>query len=82
MMFVDQMREQVGPAWDEALAADRPFVLDMVTDPNVPPLPPHITFAQARGLAGALAAGEPDAGGVVANTARALLGSLLPTRKD
>ncbi|TCR65700.1 thiamine pyrophosphate-requiring protein [Bosea sp. BK604] len=74
--------EQVGPAWDEALAADRPFVLDMVTDPNVPPLPPHITFAQARGLVGALAGGEPEAAGVVRNTARSLLGSLLPTRRD
>lgn len=73
--------EQVGPAWDEALAADRPFVLDMVTDPNVPPLPPHITFAQARGLAGALARGEPETASVVKNTARSLLGSLLPSKK-
>lgn len=74
--------EQIGAAWDEALAADRPFVLDMVTDPNVPPLPPHITFAQARGLAGALAGGDPETGGVIKNTARAFLGTLLPTRKD
>ncbi|HEV7321793.1 MAG TPA: thiamine pyrophosphate-requiring protein [Ensifer sp.] len=74
--------EQVGPAWDEALAADRPFVLDMVTDPNVPPLPPHITFAQARGLAGALAAGDPEAGNIVASTARTLLGTLLPSNKS
>jgi pyruvate dehydrogenase (quinone) len=74
--------EQVGPAWDEALAADRPFVLDMVTDPNVPPLPPHITFAQARGLAGALVSGEPEAGNVVISTARSLLGSILPGRKE
>lgn len=71
--------EQVGPAWDEALSADRPFVLDMVTDPNVPPLPPHITFAQARGFAGALAAGDPEAGNIVASTARTLLGKLLPS---
>jgi len=74
--------EQIGPAWDEALAADRPFVLDMVTDPNVPPLPPHITLAQARGLAGALASGDPEAGSVMVNTARSLLANLLPTRKD
>ncbi len=73
--------EQVGPAWDEALAADRPFVLDMVTDPNVPPLPPHITFAQARGFAGALAAGDPETANIVASTARSLLGTLLPSTK-
>ena len=71
--------EQVGPAWDEALSADRPFVLDMVTDPNVPPLSPHISFAQARGFAGALAAGDPEAGNIVASTARTLLGKLLPS---
>ena len=74
--------EQVGPAWDEALASDRPFVLDMVTDPDVPPLPPHITFAQARGLAGALVRGEPEAGSVVTKTARSLLGFLLPGSKE
>ena len=28
--------EQVGPAWDQALAADRPTLLDVHTDPNVP----------------------------------------------
>lgn len=74
--------EQVGAAWDEALASDRPFVLDMVTDPDVPPLPPHITFAQARGLAAALMRGEPETGSVVTKTARSLLGSLLPGSKE
>ncbi|HEV2719858.1 MAG TPA: thiamine pyrophosphate-requiring protein, partial [Thermoanaerobaculia bacterium] len=38
----------VGAAWDEALAADRPVVLEAVTDPEVPPLPPHITMDQAK----------------------------------
>ncbi|MGH9327046.1 MAG: hypothetical protein ACRD2B_10245 [Terriglobia bacterium] len=37
-----------GRDWDEALAADRPAVIDAITDPDVPPLPPHITFNQAR----------------------------------
>jgi pyruvate dehydrogenase (quinone) len=69
--------EQVGPAWDRALAADRPFVLDMVTDPNVPPLPPHITLKQARHFMGALAKGDPDAGSVIVDTARELVGSIL-----
>ncbi|MBV8378476.1 MAG: thiamine pyrophosphate-requiring protein [Verrucomicrobia bacterium] len=39
--------EHIGPAWDEALAANRPVVIEAVTDPEVPPLPPHITFKQA-----------------------------------
>jgi pyruvate dehydrogenase (quinone) len=71
---------EVGPAWDRALAAGRPFVLDMVTDPDIPPLPPHITFEQARGFAGALAAGDPAAGSVLAKTARSVLTTLLPGR--
>jgi pyruvate dehydrogenase (quinone) len=40
--------EDIGPAWDAALAADRPTVLEFHTDPEVPPLPPHITFEQAK----------------------------------
>jgi pyruvate dehydrogenase (quinone) len=32
--------EDVGAAWDAALAADRPFVLEAVVDPDVPLLPP------------------------------------------
>jgi pyruvate dehydrogenase (quinone) len=43
---VDQP-DQIGPAWNEALAASRPVVIEAVTDPEVPPLPPHITFKQA-----------------------------------
>jgi pyruvate dehydrogenase (quinone) len=52
--------EQIGNAWDEALAADRPFVLDVVTDPEVPPLPPHITFEQAKMFALAVVKGDPS----------------------
>jgi pyruvate dehydrogenase (quinone) len=39
--------EDVGPAWDQALAATRPVVFEAITDPEVPTLPPHITFDQA-----------------------------------
>ena len=46
-IFVDNP-DSVGAAWDEALAADRPVVLEVKTDPNVPPLPPHITLKQAK----------------------------------
>jgi pyruvate dehydrogenase (quinone) len=50
---VDQP-EQIGPAWDEALAADRPVVIEAVTDPEVPPLPPHITFKEAMNFSKSL----------------------------
>jgi pyruvate dehydrogenase (quinone) len=51
--------DDVAPAWDEALGADRPVVYEAMTDPEVPPLPPHIRFEQATSLAQALAKGEP-----------------------
>ena len=46
-IFVDDP-EKLGAAWDEALAADRPVILECYTDPNVPPLPPHITLKDAK----------------------------------
>jgi pyruvate dehydrogenase (quinone) len=56
--------EDVGPAWDEALAADRPVVYEAITDPEVPPLPPHIKFEQAKKMAKALP-GDPHTGRIV-----------------
>jgi len=53
--------EAIGGAWDEALAAGRPTLLEVVTDPNVPPVPPHVTMQQARNYAKALLHGDPDA---------------------
>jgi pyruvate dehydrogenase (quinone) len=50
--------EDVGAGWDEALNAGRPALLEVITDPEVPPLPPHIRFEQASGLAKALLKGE------------------------
>ena len=57
--------EQVAPAWDEALGADRPVVYEAITDPEVPPLPPHIRFEQAQHMAQALAKGDPHAGRII-----------------
>jgi pyruvate dehydrogenase (quinone) len=50
--------EAVGPAWDAALAADGPVVIDAICDPEVPPLPPHITLEQARAFASAVWKGD------------------------
>ena len=46
--------EEVAGAWDAALAADRPVVLAVLTDPNVLPLPAHIAFDEAKGVLEAL----------------------------
>jgi pyruvate dehydrogenase (quinone) len=57
---VDQP-EGVGAGWDECLNAGRPALLEVITDPEVPPLPPHIRFEQAKGMAHALANRDPSA---------------------
>jgi pyruvate dehydrogenase (quinone) len=53
--------EDVAAAWDQALAADRPVLVEAVTDPNVPSLPPELTGEQKDKLRGALR--EGDSGG-------------------
>ena len=69
--------EAVGPAWDEALRADRPVVLEAVVDPEVPPLPPHITLQQATAYAKAVLRGDPDAGAMVRESFRQTIGAHL-----
>jgi pyruvate dehydrogenase (quinone) len=56
--------EEVGRAWDDALAADRPTVIDAVVDADVPTLPPSLKPEQQEKLAKALAGGDEDAEGV------------------
>jgi pyruvate dehydrogenase (quinone) len=73
--------EAVGPAWDQAFAAERPFVLEALTDPNVPPLPPHISLKQAREFAGSMVKGDADAVGVIRQSWRDLVESYLPHKQ-
>jgi len=64
--------EAVADAWREAFAADRPVLIEFVTDPNVPPLPPHIEFEQARHFLGALRS-DPDRWSMIKQSARQIL---------
>ncbi|MGH7439718.1 MAG: thiamine pyrophosphate-requiring protein, partial [Polyangiaceae bacterium] len=57
--------EQIGPAWDKALSAPMPVVLEAIVDPDVPPLPPHITLQQVQNFGMSLLKGDTDEGGVV-----------------
>jgi pyruvate dehydrogenase (quinone) len=77
-IYVDKP-DRLGSAWDEALAADRPVVLEVKTDPEVPPLPPHITLEEAKKFSSTLLKGDPDEGGMVRGAARQLLSSVLPS---
>ncbi len=70
--------DQIARAWDEALRADRPVVVEAVTDPDVPPLPPHITLKQAKALTSALLQGDPNAGGIIRLAYRDMIESWIP----
>ncbi|MCK9689681.1 thiamine pyrophosphate-requiring protein [Scleromatobacter humisilvae] len=76
---VEQPADIAG-AWDEALASDRPMVLEMVTDPTVPPAPPHITAKQVRHYAAALLQGDAQALQVVRSSAREWWDGLVRTK--
>ncbi len=73
--------DQIGRAWDRALSADRPAVYEAVTDPNVPPLPPHISVEQAKHFASSVWAGDADALGFITQTIKESAESLLPHKK-
>jgi pyruvate dehydrogenase (quinone) len=73
-IFVDTP-DNLGAAWDQALAADRPVVLEVKTDPDVAPLPPHVSLEQAKAF---MLATSKEAGAlqVLADTARQVLGGI------
>lgn len=76
-IYVDSPR-LLGSAWEQALASEMPVVLEVKTDPEVPPLPPHITLQQAKNFSLALLKGDPNESGVIKGAARQVLEKILP----
>jgi pyruvate dehydrogenase (quinone) len=70
--------DRLGDAWERALSSDRPVVLEAITDPDVPTLPPHITLEQARKFTMSLLKGDPDEGGIVKQAVKGMVESLIP----
>jgi pyruvate dehydrogenase (quinone) len=70
--------DQIAPAWEQALAADRPTVLDVHTDPNMPPIPPHAQLGQMTAAAKAMLAGDEDRWGVLKSGVKTKLQEFLP----
>jgi pyruvate dehydrogenase (quinone) len=70
---------EVGQAWERALSADRPVVLEAVTDPDVPPLPPHVTLEQMKLMTSALVK-DPDRVGAVKEIIKGKVEEILPHR--
>jgi pyruvate dehydrogenase (quinone) len=70
--------EQIASAWDEALAADRPVVYEALTDPEVPTLPPHITFEEAKNFMESMIKGDPDTPGMIRGAFKEAMATFLP----
>jgi pyruvate dehydrogenase (quinone) len=79
-IYVDDP-DQVGQAWDEAFAADRPVLIEAVTDPDVPPLPPHISLKNAKAFASTLLHGDPDESSVIMQTVKQVASDYLPHKR-
>jgi pyruvate dehydrogenase (quinone) len=72
--------DELGPAWDAALAADRPAVLDVHCDPEVPPIPPHAEFEQVKSMMEAMLKGDPGGLHLLAQGVKTKLQEALPGR--
>ena len=66
-IYVDDP-DDLEAAWRDALAADRPVVLEVKTDANVPPLPPHISGSQVKAFMAAFLKGDRSLAGVMAKS--------------
>ena len=80
-IYVDKP-EDIGAAWDAALSADRPCLLDIKADPDVPIIPPHITFDQAKKYTTTLLKGDPDEGGIIKQTFKDVMEAILPHKEE
>jgi pyruvate dehydrogenase (quinone) len=70
--------DEIGRAWDLALSSSMPTVVEMVTDPDVPPLPPHISSTQTKAYISSLLNRDPDAIGIIKQSAKEVWDSLFP----
>ncbi|MFF7278202.1 thiamine pyrophosphate-requiring protein [Streptomyces griseorubiginosus] len=73
--------EDVEAAWRAGLAADGPAVLEFLTDPAVPPIPPHATWEQMEATAAAILKGDADRGAMVKQGFKAKVQEFLPGRE-
>jgi pyruvate dehydrogenase (quinone) len=73
--------DQLGPAWARAFAADRPVLLDVHSDPDVPPIPPHANWEQMKSAAKAILGGDEDSVGLVRTGLKQKAQEYLPGRK-
>ncbi|HEX4056511.1 MAG TPA: thiamine pyrophosphate-requiring protein [Tepidisphaeraceae bacterium] len=70
--------EEIADAWDRALSSDRPVVLEAITDPDTPALPPHITMKEAKNFTETILRGDPNEAGIVKQAIKGMVQSFVP----
>lgn len=82
MLGLDGIRiddpEDIARALDEAMQRRKPVVVEVISDPNVPPLPPHINFSQAKSFASSILKGDVDTVGMIKQTYKDAVENYLP----
>ncbi|MFF7352384.1 MULTISPECIES: thiamine pyrophosphate-requiring protein [Streptomyces] len=74
--------EEVEAGWRAALEADGPAVIEFLTDPAVPPIPPHATWEQMEATAASILKGDADRGSMIRQGLKAKVQEFLPGGKD
>ena len=72
----------VASAWEAAFTADRPVVFEAYVSGDVPTIPPHISFEQAKAYTSALIKGDPDEGGIIKQSMKSVIEGVLPHKGD
>jgi pyruvate dehydrogenase (quinone) len=73
-----EKEDEIAPALQQAIAARKPVVIDLLSDPSVPPLPPHISLKQARNLTSSLVKGDANTWDVIKDTYNQVIANFLP----
>jgi pyruvate dehydrogenase (quinone) len=74
--------EEVVPAWQEALSADRPCVVEFRTDPAVPPIPPHASWDQIEKAFESIVRGDSDRLDMIKEGFKSKVQEFLPGDKE
>jgi pyruvate dehydrogenase (quinone) len=74
--------EDVEAGWRTALEADGPAVVEFLTDPAVPPIPPHATWEQMEATAESILKGDADRGSVIKQGFKAKMQEFLPGGRE
>jgi pyruvate dehydrogenase (quinone) len=74
--------DEVAGAWDKAIAARQPCVIEFHTDPAVPPIPPHATWDQVLKATESVVRGDSDRLNMIKEVVKSKVQEVLPGGRD